>query len=145
MIGESTHTTLEERMVPGLLFSSECVPQQSVTEIVKWPLRLTFNYIQPIHTALQMKNNTRRTSAINLDKTKNSHDSCYKRRKTIIRHCHKFLYCHISKGKWDSKKDTGKFMNHVLHILWYVKRHCQTEAMLNCKKNQAHIIALAIV
>ena len=33
---------LEERMVPGLLFSSEYVPQ------VKWPLCFIFSYLQPI-------------------------------------------------------------------------------------------------
>ena len=35
-------------MVPGLIFSSEHIPQQSVTEIVKWPLRFIFGYVQPI-------------------------------------------------------------------------------------------------
>ena len=48
MTGEPTHTVLEERMAPSLLFSSECMPQLSITEIAKWPLCFIFSYIQSV-------------------------------------------------------------------------------------------------
>ena len=46
--------------MPGLLFSSEHVPQLSINELVKWPL-----YFFAYYTVLQMKNARRRTFAIN--------------------------------------------------------------------------------
>ena len=62
MTGEAVHTTLEERMVPGLLFTSECVPQLSITEIAKW---FVFSYVSDRYTAIQMKNTKKRTSVTN--------------------------------------------------------------------------------
>ena len=49
MTGEPTHTESKERMVPELMFSSECMPHLSKTaSIVQWPLRFAFSYVQPI-------------------------------------------------------------------------------------------------
>ena len=48
MTGEPAHSTLEERMSPGLLFSSDCVSQLSITEITKWKLCFIFSYVQPV-------------------------------------------------------------------------------------------------
>ena len=45
MTDEPVHTVLEERMVPGLLFSSD---QLSITEMVKWPLHFVFSFVQPV-------------------------------------------------------------------------------------------------
>ena len=43
MTGEPTRNALEERMTPGLLFSSERTPQLLIAEIAKWPLRFIFS------------------------------------------------------------------------------------------------------
>ena len=50
--GEPVHIALEcIRRKNGtrlLLFSSERMPQLSVTEIAKWPLHFVFSYVQPV-------------------------------------------------------------------------------------------------
>ena len=49
MTGEPTPTTLKERMVLELIFSSKRAPQLSITNSkVKWPLRFAFTNFQPI-------------------------------------------------------------------------------------------------
>ena len=49
MTGEPTLTTSKERMAPELIFSSEHVPQLSITDSkVKWPLHFAFSYVQPV-------------------------------------------------------------------------------------------------
>ena len=48
MTGEPVHATLEERMVSGLLFSSEDTFQLWITERAKWPLCFVFSYVQPV-------------------------------------------------------------------------------------------------
>ena len=49
MTGEPTHTTSKERMATEVMFLTERVPQKSITDLkVKWPLRFTFSYVQPI-------------------------------------------------------------------------------------------------
>ena len=49
MTGEPAHTTPKKRMVPELMFLSEHAPQLSIIDSkVKWPLRFTFSYVQPI-------------------------------------------------------------------------------------------------
>ena len=51
MTGEPTHTTLVERMVPGLLFSSECPPQLSITEIPRSGHYVSFSAVfSPLHS-----------------------------------------------------------------------------------------------
>ena len=77
MTGEPVHTTLEERMTPAYGFHLN-------TQIAKWPLRL----FSACHTALQTKNTTRRTSAINPVTMKNFDDSYYKLVYcTVCTHC----------------------------------------------------------
>ena len=49
MTDEPTFTISKERMAPELMFSSECAPQLTITDSkVKWLLRFTFGYVQPI-------------------------------------------------------------------------------------------------
>ena len=48
MTGEPAHSTLQEGMVPGLLFLSEYASQLSITEIVQLSLCSVFSYVQPI-------------------------------------------------------------------------------------------------
>ena len=46
MTGEFVHTTSKKRMVPELMFSSEGMPQLSITDLkVKW---FAFSYVQPV-------------------------------------------------------------------------------------------------
>ena len=44
MIGEPTHTTLEERMVPDLNILLQT--HSSTISYVKWPLHFVFSYVQ---------------------------------------------------------------------------------------------------
>ena len=39
-----------ERIAPGLLFSHECTPQISITEIAKWPLRFVSAMFSLLHS-----------------------------------------------------------------------------------------------
>ena len=56
MIGEPMHTTSKERMVPELMFSSECAPQQSETASkVQRPLCFALSYVQPITQCYRQK------------------------------------------------------------------------------------------
>ena len=49
MTGEPTHTASKERMTPEVMFSTEHVPQLSITgSKVKWPLCFAFSYVQPV-------------------------------------------------------------------------------------------------
>ena len=49
MTGEPVHTTSKKRMAPELMFSSEHVPQLSVTDLkMKWSLCFAFSYVQPV-------------------------------------------------------------------------------------------------
>ena len=42
-----------------------------------------------------------------------------------------FTFCVVSKKNWGAKEDNGKFMMHVLYILWLTKRHISDEATPN--------------
>ena len=47
MTGDPTHTASKEKMAPELMFSSECAPQLSVTDLkVQLLLRFAFTYFQ---------------------------------------------------------------------------------------------------
>ena len=64
MIGEPTLTTSKERMVPELIFSSECMPQLSKNCFESAvAIMLRFQLCSAHYTALQMKNSTRSASA----------------------------------------------------------------------------------
>ena len=66
MTGEPMHTASKEWMIPEVMFSTERMPQLSITDLnVKWPLTLLFQLCSAHFTALQMKNSRRSASAIN--------------------------------------------------------------------------------
>ena len=113
MTGEPAHATLEERMVPGLLFSSEQTSQLSIIEIAKWPLCFVFSYVQPV---------------------KNEEHYLYKRRVAITQHYYKSTTCVASRDKSDTKEDTGKSMTYALYICGIPKGTCQAEATSNSNK-----------
>ena len=45
----TAYSASKERMVPEVMFSTECVPQLSITDSkLKWPLHFAFSYVQPV-------------------------------------------------------------------------------------------------
>ena len=51
MTGEPLHTTSKERMAPELMFSSEHVPQLSITKQMKWLYFASFSAVfSPLHS-----------------------------------------------------------------------------------------------
>ena len=49
----------------------------------------------------------------------------------------------VSKGKWDTKEDTGKSMKNTLYVLRVSKSTCQAEA--TSKKERIKPVALAVI
>ena len=122
-------------MAPGLLFLSEHMLQLS---IINSKVAITLHF-QLCYPALQMKNTTRRTSAINPVTMENSDNSHY-----IIMLLGKPLHgasycestpCAVSRYfKWDTKEDTGISM-HCASCSILLKGTCQNEAMSNSEKS----------
>ena len=46
MTGGAMHTASKERMMPEVMFLTECVPQLSIADFkLKWPLQFAFSYV----------------------------------------------------------------------------------------------------
>ena len=66
MTGELAHTTSKKKMAPELMFSSERVPQLSITDSkVKWSFCFPFQLCSARYITLQTKSSIMSTSAIN--------------------------------------------------------------------------------
>ena len=74
MTGEPAHTASKERRVPELMFSSEYVPQLSITDS-KSEVAITLHLFSAHHTALQTKHSIRSTSTTTPVPTENTDDS----------------------------------------------------------------------
>ena len=72
MTGEPAHIASKEKIAPELMFLSERALQLSNIDLeVKWPLRFTFSYVQPITLCYSRRS----ASVINPATTKNTNDS----------------------------------------------------------------------
>ena len=105
-----------ERMVAGLLFLSEYVPQLSITKTVKWPYASLSDMFSPLHSVKNEETGPLK-SMENLD---NFHQMLGSHYTTLY---NKLIPCTVSNDKWDTKEDTGKSMKHALYTLRYEKRH----------------------
>ena len=77
MTCEFMHTASKEWMAPEVMFSTELMPQISITDSkVKWLLYFTFSYVQPITQRYKWTTGRRSTSAINPVTMKNTDDLC---------------------------------------------------------------------
>ena len=111
------HAASNKRMVPEIMFSTECIPWQREVVII----RFICSHASVQYTALQMKSSARSISAINPDATENMDDFCYKHRE-LVRY-HKSAPWTVSKDKWDTKESKSNSMMHAMYVLQYAKRH----------------------
>ena len=72
-------------------------------------------------TAVQIKNCSKSTSAINVA-TMKSMDNFHFEGKSSCTTAKSTLFT-VSKDEWDTKEDTGKSMKNALYVLRYAKRH----------------------
>ena len=73
------------------------------------------------YTAVQIKNCSKSTSAIEVATMKNTDDFHYKEKPS--RATTKSILFAINKDEWDTKENTGKSMKNALYVLRYAKRH----------------------
>ena len=73
------------------------------------------------YTAVQIKNCSKSTPAIEVATMKNMYDFYYKGKPSHA--TTKSTLFAVNKDEWDTKEDTGKSMKNALYILQYAKRH----------------------
>ncbi|XP_065897700.1 sialin-like isoform X3 [Dysidea avara] len=114
--------------IPYTCLALMAVTWGQVTDLLRQHKLVTTTAIRKLNSvlALQMKNNTRRATAIypvTTDNLDNCHNSHCKHREAIVQcYCASTPYT-VSKDKWDTKEDTGKSIKHALHVRQYANRH----------------------
>ena len=114
MTGEPTHTTSKEEIVPH-------APAANYRLKSEVSITLRCQLCSTRYTALLIKNCSKSTSAIKVATMTNTDDFRYEGKPS--RDTAKSILFAVSKGKWDTKEDTGKSMKNALYVLRYAKRH----------------------